>query len=72
VTHGRGKGIIESRVSRVVVLNFLQHGAPSASVNGAGSGGGAAPAFFSISFIMSINILSWLRVIDAGGFVGDG
>jgi hypothetical protein len=28
----------------------------SASVNGAGSGGGAAPAFFSVSFIMSIGI----------------
>jgi hypothetical protein len=29
----------------------------SASVNGAGSGGGAAPAFSSMSFIMSISIL---------------
>jgi hypothetical protein len=29
----------------------------SASVNGAGSGGGAGPAFFSVSFVMLISIL---------------
>jgi hypothetical protein len=39
------------------VVTVIRIGVRAASVNGAGSGGGAAPAFLSVSFLMLISIL---------------